>query len=276
MGSFAEKIRAGKLNWLFVVIFYAVIANIPFWVASDGFSLLSYGWFCVDYAVVGLLALFLPRVLAAFLLLLVIAVDIVWSICVTFSLSITEWPTGIGVYYALSTHRQHFAVAVILLILLVTAIAAFMPAATVRKGYRLRVAACLIVFVVLCLSADCITLFYGTGHIPNPLRQESRLDKFGLSRYSKLRLARIPIIRLLSAYIGANAKNANQAAPHFIPSATAQAVHLAELTANTDSQEKPNLVLVLVESWGLAANLSVRDALASSPIPNLGCRPGMR
>ena len=68
---------------LFFLFFYSILANIPFWTASDAFGLVHHGLFCLEYAAVGLLALFVPRILAAGLLLLLMATDLVCGACRT-------------------------------------------------------------------------------------------------------------------------------------------------------------------------------------------------
>src|ERR1039458_450053 len=80
--SWAKK-ASEHIPWLSVVAFYAVLANIPYWIVSSEFSFSRLGWFCIQYAVVGLLALVVPRFLAAALLFFVISADLVCGVCLS-------------------------------------------------------------------------------------------------------------------------------------------------------------------------------------------------
>jgi hypothetical protein len=184
-------------HWLLFIFFYAICTNIPYWIACHEIGLLRLGWFCIEYALVGLLALLAPRLLVATLLLLVMVADFLSGILLTYQVSIAQSLTNTGVYYSIPVRRQLAVILFALLALFMTASAAFVPAFTVRKDHRWRVAVCLIAFVVISLSVDGMRLYCATGHIPNPLHSEPKmLDKFGMNRYSALRLARIPTVRV--------------------------------------------------------------------------------
>src|SRR5271167_4471752 len=62
-------------HWIVFAALYALGANIPYWVASRTLDLLPLGWFCLESLGVGLIALFVPRLMASALLWLLIAAD---------------------------------------------------------------------------------------------------------------------------------------------------------------------------------------------------------
>jgi uncharacterized membrane protein len=67
------KLVTARTGTLFLfVFFYAIFANVPFWTASPWLGLLRNGLFCLEYAAVGLLALFVPRIVAAGLLFVLV------------------------------------------------------------------------------------------------------------------------------------------------------------------------------------------------------------
>src|ERR1017187_3207518 len=130
---FCARKPAAHFHWLCFVVFYAVIANLPYWIASHEFGFFHrLGWFCTEFTMVGLLALFVPPIFAGALLLSVIALDMVAGVCGSFSLSILVAMSNIGVFHALSSPRQHAAVAAVLLALFVAAFAAYMPGTSIR------------------------------------------------------------------------------------------------------------------------------------------------
>jgi hypothetical protein len=256
---------ADSIHWLFFVAFYAVLANIPFWTAREAFGLQHHGVFCLEFAAVGLLALFVPRVLAAALLLLMEAADLLCGVCQTYYLSVRECVTNLSVFHALSGPRRHAAVAVMLLTLLVSAIAACLPAPSVGKHRRWRAAACLIAFLFALPCFDCLTIVRRTGHFPCLLGMPKQGDRVELSLYSAVRFSRVPIDRLILIELGAarvhKSEIANQASTLSVPSAAAAAGRYAGFSTPSGGRETPDLVIVLVESWGLATDSSLNDAL---------------
>ncbi|MGD0901367.1 MAG: sulfatase-like hydrolase/transferase [Terracidiphilus sp.] len=256
---------ADSIHWLFFVAFYTVLANIPFWTAREAFGLAHYGVFCLEYAAVGLLALLVPRVLAAALLLLMVAADLLCGVCQTYYLSVRECVTNLSVFHALSGPRRHAAVAVMLLTLLVSAIAACLPAPSVGKHHRWRAAACLIAFLFVLPSLDCFTIVRRTGHFPCLLGVAKQRDRIELSLFSAVRFSRVPIDRLILIELGAakvrKSEIANQASKLSVPSAAGVASRYAGFSNPSGGRETPDLVIVLVESWGLATDSSLNDAL---------------
>ena len=103
----------------FFVVFYAVIANFPYWIACYEFGFLhSLGWFCTEFTMVGLLALFVPPIIAGALLASVIVVDLIGGVCDSYYLSDSLFFSNLSAIHAFSSHRQYVAVAVVLIALL--------------------------------------------------------------------------------------------------------------------------------------------------------------
>jgi hypothetical protein len=75
---------AENLPWLGFAGFYCFICNTPYWIAAREFGFSPLGWFCTTYAVVGLIALFVPRPVTLVLLLAVTAADIICGACMTY------------------------------------------------------------------------------------------------------------------------------------------------------------------------------------------------
>jgi hypothetical protein len=255
--------RTGHTPWLFFVFFYAILANIPFWIASYWLGLLPLGWFCLEYAAVGLLALFLPRILAAALLLLVIAADLTSGVSKTYYLSPTECLSNFHSIHELPVTRLIAVAWVAALILLITAIAASFPAATIRKSYRHYTATCLIAFIAVALSGDYVVVVRETGHMSNPFRMVRPSDANKFSDTTNLWLSRYPMIRLVRDQRLFVRGRASTSQPDLSPveSATAKALRSVNLATGKLRQEMPNIVLIVVESWGFGNDSSLRNAL---------------
>jgi Sulfatase len=267
----------GLAYWLPFVVFYAVLANIPFWVACPWLGIFRNAWFCLEYVAIGLLALFVPRLVTACLLLLVTFLDLLDGVCQTYFMVPSQCLANLSAVRQFSFTRLLAGAIVSLLILLFAAATAFLPTETIKRNYRWRTAACLIGFAALSLSVDGRTVFRRTGGVLNYLHPKpAAQDAFTASSYRVL-FSRVPTIRLVRKEI-AHAKNVERerrypksAVP--VRSATAQAISSSGITAGKNSQDLPNLVVVVVESWGLNSESAVSNALVSAYAqPDLSAR----
>jgi hypothetical protein len=254
-----------RIRWVGFVLFYAIVANVPFWIAGHWFALLPLGWFCVEYAGVGLLALFVPPALSAALLLLAIAADLISAVSKTYYLPPSECLMNLGALAELPGARLGEAVGLIAVTLLILAVALFFPVKKIRGAYRSYAALCLIGFAVVSVSADCVSVVRETGRVPNPFGGMRPGDANKFSDYGNLWIARYPSLRLARNERlfggGRNTVNASPGGAKPIASAAAVALRTAGIDSGRGPQEMPNFVLVLVESWGLDSDASVRDAL---------------
>lgn len=265
-------VRSGSVAF---ILFYGVAANLPFWLACYQFGLISSGRFCLDFLTVAFVALFMSRVLAAAALFFVLIADILCAVCQTYFLTIEECFVDPRIVESLSMNRRIGVAAVVTLIILVTAVAAYLPPLTVGRRPRRRIALFLVVLATIALSADCIKLTARTGRFPNPLGGAVTADRIDLNNERGGLFTRIPVIRLMRNEHQASAFrerfSGGTTAPVAVPSATAGALHAANLDADPvnsaaqrgqpASSDQPNIVLVLVESWGLARNPALNNAL---------------
>jgi hypothetical protein len=259
---------ANEWLWLLFVANYLVFANVPLWIASHWLGILPVGWFCLEYAGVGLLALFVPGTVAAALLLLVIAADLISGTSMTYWLPPSECVKNIGSLRNLPNTHLVAVGAVAFFMVLVVGLAASFPVGSSRGVDRARAATCLVAFVGIVSCADLVAALHRDGHMPNPFRGVSPSDSIKLSYFSAIRLSRLPTFQLVHgevfyAKIGQSV-SASHADTSGVPSATAAALHAAAFGPGTTVQQKPNLVLVLVESWGLANDSTLRRALTES------------
>jgi sulfatase-like protein len=238
------------------VIFYTLLANIPFWVASPLLGISRNGWFCLEYVAVGLIALFAPPILAAVLLLSAIVVDVIAGVSETYLLPVSQLFANVGAVRQFSASRLFALATVLLLTLMVAAIAASLSRKTILKKHRTGIAVCLIAFAMISLSIDGFLLFRRTGDLPIHFRSKRSLQNaIDASYFPELLVSRIPAFRLVHRKI--------YPAPTGFPIRSATAIAL-ESAANIEAKSKgelPNLVVILVESWGLAAETSISNAL---------------
>jgi phosphoglycerol transferase MdoB-like AlkP superfamily enzyme len=257
-----------RANWLLFVAFYAIFVNVPLWVANHCFGLLPIGWFCVDYAAVGLFALFVPQIVATVLLMLVIVADLTSAVSKTYYLSPSECLANIGSLSELHGTRLLSMVAIAALILLVTSISALFPLASMGKVNRSRVTVCLIAFMTIAVSIDSVTVMGETKHLPGLFWTADKGDQVKLNYLTKTWISRYPLIRLVRFEKAMNFSfdSITDATADYspAPSATAAAIKASGLTADRSVQDMPNLVVVLVESWGFDMDPLVRNSLVRS------------
>jgi phosphoglycerol transferase MdoB-like AlkP superfamily enzyme len=266
IGLNANYKKDAHLHWLGLVFFYAGLANLPYWAAAEKFVYSrQMGWFCTEYMLIGLLALLAPPIVPALLLLLLISLDLLCAVCETYNIPINVCLSNLGVVHTFTLSRAAAAIAILLLALAVCLIAMHLPGWKLPARDRWRAAACLLAFAGLGLFADFFTVALGTGHIPNPLRIHAVTDSVNPTLYSSPRLARIPIVRLVHLENVYNAlqvyEKASPAVAFFMASASSEAIRSAGITAEINRQHLPNLVIVLVESWGLSTDPALNQAL---------------
>lgn len=259
------------------VTFYTVIANIPYWIASYKFGFLSLGCFCLQYATVGLISLIVPRYISATLLFIVIFLDVVSGVCMSFYLPVWECLTNFRVAYALSGARLGYAIVIVLIALLMAVASAAVDGRLLPENQRLLAAACLIVFAASALGADSISIRLQTGHYPTPSLAGQQADGVVLYAVHLPRLARVPIRRLArlarqEILLRSSEEKGFQAQIRY-PSASSAGIRRAGIDPVLNKGEQPNLVLILVESWGLATDSALRHALVTSYLaPNILAR----
>jgi hypothetical protein len=253
------------LRWIALVFFYAVVANIPYWIAAHQFEFVVRGWFCLEYVAVGLLALLIPRFAAAGLLVAVIAVDLLCAVRITYMLPVRECFENLRALEALSGTPRNYALAVILAVVVVAGAAAMLRGNKLPNRQRWYAAACLAAFIALILGADFLSISIISGRRPALVRSQPILDGITLRMSEVPRLARVPVVRLvhLGDLDGEDAIGAGASASPAtrIPSATEAGIEAAGIVPGENPADYPNLVLVLLESWGLAEDAPLRDAL---------------
>ena len=266
--------HAQTVRCILFVLFYGVVANVPFWVASHSLGLIQNGYFGLSYGLVGVLVLFLPRISAAMLLLFTMFVDMATGVCLTFYLSMSECLMNVRALQGLS-RAGHLAIVTVLgLALLIVTSASFLPAAKIRGVARNRTVAALIVMMLCFVSfdvlyANIVSIARGRGHLGHPflltaVPLDDRLaedDPPGrrLARPFEFRLIRNEIIaaRMRRLYL----QGSFRAASSPVSNATIRALRYAGITTNRSGKDMPNVALILVESWGQSSDPAVRNAL---------------
>jgi phosphoglycerol transferase MdoB-like AlkP superfamily enzyme len=257
---------AGNVSWLGFVTFYCILCNVPYWICAHEFGFSPLGWFCIMYASVGLLALFLPRPVTLVLLLALTVTDIICGACMTYYVPVRECVQNMRVAIESSAAHPLRSLLVILSFLVIAAMAFSMPNKELTRKQRRLAAGCLVAFAVVVLCGDVLSTGLATGNFRPLFGGASHSD--GLSYSSRIpapRLARIPVVRMmrlwdwnasLSAY-----EEKGRTARSPVPSATAVAMKASGIFSGENHGELPDIVVTMVESWGVAQDSSLQKAM---------------
>ncbi len=254
-----------NLTLLSFLAFYCVLCNIPYWVSTRVLGFSPLGWFCIEYPIVGVVSFFVPRIVTSLLLILFVAADIICGACMTFYVPVREWLENIGVAFASATVHPIYALLLLLLVLITAATAYLFPGKAFTKKQRRLAMVFLLVFSAGISGSDILFIRLTTGHLPATLETLRGTDRLSLSVPRVTRLARVPILRLkrlwdLNAALSASEeKGRTSRLP--VPSATAAAIRAAGIFSGESNRPLPNLVVTVVESWGLAGDTALQNAL---------------
>lgn len=249
------------------LLFYGLLANIPLWIAQHAMGVLPSGWLNADLLVVGIVSLYVPRLVTAGLLVAATVVDVLVALCQTYYLLPAEAASNLSAIEQMPQRRIEGYVGLGLVMGLLAVGSMFLP-----RGARRRTGTAIALVVLLALLAAGSRLEQrpGEGHrlsivlAPQP---DTVLSWHGL---------RQPLMRLPSRWL-INAENYRL----FKPEVPATARISADETSARDSGsafmdaafsegEFPDVVLILVESWGQAVDPAIRGALLNAYGQNVG------
>jgi Sulfatase len=236
------KYRTAAFRWFAFLAAFLILPNLPLPVASGPLNLLVRGRLSLDYVVVAVLALFLPRGVSAVLLLLAVLADFINSACATYLFSPSELLNSLRFGGMVSSLRAAAIVGTFSVIVAVCAIAAFsVPKASTGSQRRLAALALLGLLTVLAGVREATRYRHGSAAVEQ----------------SAIRIPSASLIRRQWVY-HLFQRGDRLESMHAMPSATAIALnHLRDLPGDG----RPNVVQILVESWGEPKEAALSDAI---------------
>ncbi|HEX3987737.1 MAG TPA: sulfatase-like hydrolase/transferase [Acidobacteriaceae bacterium] len=230
---------------------YLILPNLPLLLMRHKLSLLSHGLINVECLLLGILSLYLPRVAVFVLLVLEIAGAFIYEICYSFQFPLTDLVASVGSLSALPAVRK---VEFWLALAGVTAVSAVLAFAIPRPQRRRRAA---IALLVLTLAASAVDFLDGQNPVIRPpyLRMDLALvqERLTLSPWITLGVRGVSYYKLA-------AKTRNT---HDLPMQSASAAMFAQLK-DTAAGAQPDIVLVVVESWGKFTDARKAEALTDA------------
>jgi hypothetical protein len=232
---------------------FLVLPNLPLLFAGRSLNLICRGYADLDYLLIGLLALFLPRAVTFVLLLLAIFADFVQAACATYLFAPSEFVNSIRFGGMLSTTRAAVLAWTVVGVLLTCLLAALCAR---RWSWRDR-----------CIAAGELVLLLLLLPLLQAITNHRRLGAVEES-VAVTRMPSLSLIRKQRTY-DRYERGERLAGMFAMPSASAIAMgHLRDLTARNAAASPaaalPNFVQILVESWGQAKDDALRTALLAA------------
>jgi Sulfatase len=248
--EYASSYRPIKIRVFFVVFVYLVAANVPFWIASRSIGLVLIGLFNAEFLIIGMLSVFLRRRLTLVLLLCAIFLDIVRGIGMTYLLSPSEMLRSVRYLLGVAPSHLWHVIVIAICIAIACLLAVFVSCDGASNRERGWVAATLLAFFLFCGVADVLSGH--TGLLP-------RDAQLGMPR-----LARFPAhFLVVSEWQNETLRGLSRTgASASVMSASTRLAGLDIAPASLGSGAMlPNVVLILVESWGKPRATDLDEAL---------------
>lgn len=239
--EYASSFRPMKSRVLFVVFVYLVVANIPFWVASQSIGFLPNGLFNAEFLIVGALSVFLRRRVVVALLVCAIFLDIARGIGFTYWLGPSEMLRSLRYVSGVAAPSQLLHLAVVAICIAgVCLLAVFTSREGASRRERGWVVVTLLALFLFCGVTDVLT-----GH--------TWLWR-GDAQLSVPRLARFPTHFLVLSELQDENLRGLRRTTDLHASMQSASMRLAGMDTTSalpgQSAMLPNVVLILVESWG--------------------------
>jgi hypothetical protein len=242
--------RATFRLYVFLVSFL-ILPNLPLLLAARSLNLLTSEYIDLDYIVVALLSLFLPRAATFLLLLLAVLGDFIHAACATYLFSPSEFISAVRFGLMLSTTRTAVIAGASALVLLICVLATLCVSRFAQAHARRRAAAVLLVMLAI---LPLIQTIANRGHV------------FG-SDETSVSVIRIPSLRLVHGEWRYRRYDRGErlAGMRAMPSASAIALgHLHDFSSSgsaASTNDLPDFVQIIVESWGLPKDETLGHAL---------------
>lgn len=255
-----------RLRLVAYVVLYTLVVNVPFWIACRGLGLLPIGWFSPEMLFVGMLALFLPRWLRLLLLIAAFAEDILCAVSKTYYLTPVDCLLHAQSLTLFPTRRIfQMVVGTLIAIIFFAGVASF-PSSRFR-GFKYRTAAifCLILFLALGVFSDISSIQRSAGRLINPFSSPIAGDENRFAHYRSLWFFRYATLRINTTrkYFATVSTSTHPDLLRYpkATSATSIGLGMLDLSHKTEEQ-RPNIVLIVAESWGFATDPSLREIIA--------------
>lgn len=236
-----------RFRALLAVFIFFIAANVPLWLAGRSFGLMFNGLFGIEFLIIGVISVFVRPVLTAGLLFGAILLDLLGSIGKTYFFDLSELIQSAPSMSSFAP--SHLAnLAIVIAAAAAACVCAYFAVGDFDKSEQRWLSSCFVAMIMCGLIVD-----YSHGQIPL-----SHSD----SKAGTVRLLRASAAPLLlierQQWVGRQLAKVSSASATASASSALPLLHVSSVEENA---AKPDIVFVLVESWGLPFSKAVHDAL---------------
>jgi hypothetical protein len=230
-----------------IALLYLTASNLPLLLSTRAFGATPHGVFNVEYLLIGAVSVFVPRSTVFLLLCAESLADFAYSICYTFQFSLEDMLSSLRYLTLLPRVRVLEGFVLLPAVILVCGT---LSLARPRPQMRLRTAAVMLLLVAAFVPVDILS-----GQNPVWRKGDVALLSFRVARSPLLALG-VREVKTERVYAGSRSSGE---AP--MPAASDGAVSL--LDARPGTALFPNIVLIVVESWGALLDPHLAHALTA-------------
>jgi hypothetical protein len=230
-----------------IAILYLTFSNIPLLLSTSIFGETPHGFFNIEFLLIGAVGVFMPRSTVFLLLCAESFADFAYSICYTFQFSPADMLSSLRYLTLLPRVRVLEGLALLPMVILVYAV---LSLARPRPQMRLRTSGIMLVLVAVLVPVDILS-----GQNPVWHRGDVALLSFRVTRSPLLALG---VREVKTERVYATSRGAEDAP---MPAASDRVVTLLEGRPGTALA--PNVVLIVVESWGAPVDARLAQALTA-------------
>ncbi len=230
-----------------IALLYLTVSNLPLLLATRIFAATPHGYLNIEYLLIGAIGVFMPRSTVFVLLCAESLADFAYSICYTFQFSLENLLSSLRYLPLLPRARVVEGLALLLVAVLVCAALSLLRP---RPHMRLQTSGAMLALAALLLPVDMLT-----GQ--NPLWHSGDLAWLSF-RVTRSPLLALGVRELKTERVYATSGSAGEVP---MPAASDQAVAL--LNNRPAGAPAPNVVLVVVESWGAPVDPKLAQALTA-------------
>jgi hypothetical protein len=241
------SITAERMPFYVIALIYLILPNLPLMLSAGWLGVWPHGYINLEFLLIGALGFFLPRRVVFAMLCVELLADYTYIVCYAYQFSLENLLSSLRYLSVLPRGRVMEGLVFVPVILLVSA---FLALVRPLPRLRLQTAGGLLAVTALFIPLDILS-----GQ--NPLWHKGDVALLSF------RISRSPILSLVVREFRNH--KMNEAWRHAknvpVPSASAGAISFVDHRAN--SEATPNVVLILVESWGLALDPRLARSLTA-------------
>lgn len=249
-----RKIRMGiasvaaiRLPFVGIALIYLTLPNLPLLLSAGWLGVWPHGYFNLEMFLIGALGFFLPRSAVFALLFVELIADYTYIVCYAYQFSLEDLLSSLRYLSVLPRGRVAEGLAFLPVVLLVCALLAVVRP---LPHMKLRAAGGLLVITALLIPLDILG-----GQ--NPIWHKGDVALFSF------RIARSPILSVVVREFRNYKMNESWSHAKNVPVPSASGRVISFLERRASEEEAPNVVLILVESWGLPLDPNLAQALTA-------------